>query len=130
MTDSNKKQVLTVEEAIEQVARGMALEIFKLFDQQSEYKGTHYGRDLASRFLSHFVFVALVKALDPSQLSSNLTKEEMCALTADSFADMKLRFQESVSGGFTNAMSKFAGKYVDYYCDIRVVPTPVNKQPC
>lgn len=46
------------------------------------------------------------------------------------FNELKVGTQDAVAKAFQGAMSTFAGQTVDYYCQIKVIPEPVNKLSC
>jgi len=56
------------------------------------------------------------------------TKEEMLNFAMKNFAALKVSIQESVAAGFQGAVSTFSGQQVDYYCQVKPIPEPINKR--
>ena len=47
-----------------------------------------------------------------------------------SFLDAKARIQAAVAAGFQGAIKAYSDMDVEYYCEVKLVPEPLNKEPC
>lgn len=71
--------------------------------------------------------LALRSMMEPGDVRKCKSVEELHKLTQDSFATMKFSIQEAVALGFTDAMSSYAGKHLEYFCQVKTVPEPTGK---
>jgi hypothetical protein len=46
------------------------------------------------------------------------------------FAGVKQDIQDAVSVGVQTAVNKYAGLDIEYYCQVKPVPEPINTKPC
>lgn len=81
-------------------------------------------------YIASFVNKVVMEALMRATKLGITDDAKLFALTAKDFAYIKEMIQNGVAEGFKRALSKFNGQIVDYYCIIKPVPDPVNKEPC
>ncbi len=63
----------------------------------------------------------------PTEIKS---KKDMREYTEGVFNGYKAGMSEAVASGFAAAMTNYVNKPVEYYCTIKIVPEPINKQAC
>lgn len=114
----------------EGIATKAALDIYYLFEEQSEDVGVENHRTMMITFLAGFISAVIYRSLAviPADLTNKKAKE---AYVEASFADMKGQIMEAVAAGFTGGVKSWSGQTVDYYCQVKVTPEPTNKDtPC
>jgi len=80
-------------------------------------------------FLSEVIQAFLTKILNEAANQSD-SAEEAYNMTADAFVKAKNIVEVQVAFAFYKAVHKFSGHPVDYYCQVKVVPEPLNKVEC
>jgi len=100
-------------------------ETFKLLDAQTK-NGKAATKEVASIFVARFTGVLLYRTLTDSNDIKD--KNELYLHTSKNFSDLKSKLQDAVAAGFSGAMSKFTKKHVEYYCQVKPVPEPINKK--
>lgn len=88
----------------------MANETIKLLDTCDE--------ELKYLYLKIFINKVVLDSLNkkPGRVVS---KKELYNITKRNFLGTKLDIQEAIGLGFSEAMKKFSGQYMDYYCQIK-----------
>lgn len=127
MTKKNLPAVtktLTVDEYTERLAIDMTDEVFKFVNFYEDKLGTGTGQILIASFLRDFI-----KQLVFNALNAHVEARDFQA-TMKAFAEIKTLVQDAVAQSFSEGVESFSGKPMDYYCDIKPVPKPVNKLPC
>lgn len=123
------KKTLTVEEWAEHYTVPIISQVYHALREEEDGLGPACKELFTGMFISGFVaalvFDALTQLKPPK--TSALKKFEM---TTRDFNEVKLKIQESVADGFSRAFKEFTGKGVDYYCQVRAIPEPTNKEPC
>lgn len=79
-----------------------------------------------SLYLSSFVQNLVNHALSDEVIKAD-TKRKQYLQAKRSFTNVKSNIEFSVSSGFQNGLSDFAGEFVGYYCIIRPIPESINK---
>lgn len=120
------KDIITFKQESEQFTDMMVTESFKLIEGHVGQRGSKVSRSVSTMFIAKLIGRMVYRALTDKQEGS---KDDQYRKAKESFADMKVRLTDCVAAGFQAAMSKFAGRQVEYYCQIRTVPEPVNKEP-
>lgn len=103
----------------------MAVELVKLIDAQGVNNGPEITQAIISHFLSSFTALTVLKCLGEKP-SSGKGSEEEYQLASTRFLAHKILIQEAVAAAFSGALSEFTGRNVEYYCQIKLVPEPIN----
>lgn len=100
-------------------------ENFKLLDSQTKSRGGgKAAKFVAMTFLARFIGIFIYRVLTDKKEG---TKEEACKYAIDNLADAKSKLQDAVAAGFQGAMTTFAGKQIEYYCQVKIVPPVISK---
>lgn len=111
-------------------ANQMTAIIFMTIALEEKERGVELLDAVASEFLTTFVN-KLVHSRLTQKTPPKTPKEEVYEKVSKDYAKLKFKLQESIAVGFSNAMTKFTGYPVDYFCKITPVPdVDTNKQPC
>lgn len=86
-------------------------------------------RELSMTFLASFIGSIVYAVLKEKPVKSKDMKDAL-DFTANNFLELKIGMQNAMAAGFQGAMQEYSGKSVEYYCQVKTVPEPVNKQPC
>ncbi len=121
--------VKTDEDNIDELSSMMAKGFLDILNAQVKVRGDHDARELYTHFIAKLVGGIVYNSLTdlPGDVKG---KEAQYNWTVKSFDNAKDRMQEAVSAGFQLALTKYTGVRTEYYCQIKPVPEPVNKQPC
>lgn len=79
-------------------------------------------------FVNDFVQIVIAQAL--ADFDNKRTKKEKMKQVFNNFTALKESLQEQIANSFSQAMRKYAGQEIDYYCVIKQVAEPVNRRPC
>jgi len=109
----------------DQLALELVTETFKLIDGQGGVASTQ----VAVNFLARFAGTLVYRSLKQQAPTTCKTPEEMVQFTGRNFAGMKVCVQEAISAAFSGAMKTYAGQDIEYYCQVKPVPEPLNKEP-
>lgn len=103
-------------------------ETFKLIASQktSGKSSDKIVKYLMSAYLARFIGAWAYDTLN-SEKGSKEAKQIIYKKTAENFAEVKSRIQESVAAGLSGAMNTFTGKEVEYFCNIVIVPPADSK---
>lgn len=112
-----------------EISDNMVSQVLKYMDQQETKYDREFKDALARVFLAKVVGKLAYGSLTRSPLHQ-VSKQDMYDYTLTSFHNYKQDVQEAIAVGIGGAMSRFAGTSVEYYCQIIVVPEPLNTQPC
>lgn len=123
---SNKTRILDINEWIDNYSTFMADEALKLLQAQGEKKGPEVHRALLIHFLARVLTNAVFNVLHERPKSETATKKEILEHNKKNFSEFKEQVQDMVALSFQTAMSHYGGKTMEYYCQIRPVPEPVN----
>ena len=104
-------------------------ETFKLLEGKS--RNVSVQRDLATRYISSFLASVIIERLNELP-EGEFTERQQYDFTAANFSEVKADVQNAVATAFEEALSAFAGKPVQYYCQVKPVPEPLNPTnlPC
>lgn len=109
----------------DQLAATLVTETYKLIDAQGAISSK-----IAIMFLARFVGTLLYRSLAAPSPDSCKTKEAKSNFTLQNFAKVKAAVQEAIAAGFSGAMHTYVGEPMEYYCQVKPVGPPVNKEPC
>jgi len=79
-------------------------------------------------FVNEFIQIVIAQAL--SDFDTQATKKAKMKQVFNNFTLLKESIQEQIANSFSQAMRKYAGQDIDYYCLIKQVADPVNNHPC
>jgi len=79
-------------------------------------------------FVNEFIQIVIAQAL--SDFDPCARKKRKMKQVFNNFTVLKENLQEQIANSFSQAMHKYAGQDIDYYCLIKQVADPVNNHPC
>ena len=127
MTKINTK--MTGEEKVDKISRHIVAEVFRVIDSQKDH--------LTDREIPTLIFATvevlvanLVYNVLKTSAEGSSNKKTQYATVEKNFKSVKLNVQDAVAAAFSQAMGKFSGKEIDYYCQLTAVGEPINKRPC
>lgn len=115
---------------VDEFSRFMALECFKLVNTVGSPKGKKARKALMVKFLRHYIDALVTSSLTEHKVGDELSVTKAYTLTRQNLLDVRQGIQEEVANGFSEAVKKYTGHYVDYYVTINEVPEPKNKEVC
>ena len=124
---SNKKITLSIEEQVDDFAGAISDNTVEMLFTQGNGIGTNTTNLLINSFLFYYLHKVLLDTL--MHRAKGLTPEEAYKNVSKDFLEMKSSIQETIGQSFHSALSTFSGRPVDYYCQINIVPDPINKLP-
>jgi hypothetical protein len=123
---SKDLKVLDLNQWIDSFSAFMAEETLKILRANSEKRGPEVGRALCIHFLSRVLANTVLDTLNTRKESAK-TEEEQYNYSKKLFLDLKLQVQDAVALSFQTALGHFTGRQVEYYCQIKPIPEPLNK---
>jgi len=126
---SKKLKKVTNEEWLDEFSSFVGRETQKLL---RGYAKSHdqTAEDLLARYLNHLIKNTLVDIVTKYEKESVIrTQEELYELTYKDYKAFKFKLESEMADAFTQVMSKFSGKSLDYYCEISLMPDPINTEP-
>lgn len=129
MARKSDKKLVTLDEAVRVAAEHLLAENLRILNEHANRVGVDRASAIVNTFLSGFIGAILYKVLkqDSGVLYS---QEEKLELVEKKFAERKYEIQSAVAAGFQIAMSNWSGQHVEYYCQVRTVPEPINRKLC
>lgn len=125
MSDEFKsKKMISVEDYTQMVSSDMTAEIYKFVKYYEQKVGKGTGLNLVGSFVQELVLRVVYEALNSSPDGADKVRYEK---TMSEFNLTKTILQDSIAFGFSDAMAKFTGKEMDYFCNITPVPDPTSK---
>lgn len=113
------------------LSKHMVSEVIRFIEKKREDKGDDkFASDLSIQFLASYVGALVYSVLKEPPPDLKADKDKMLEHYTRSFLEIKMRIQDAVSAGVAGALTTATGKSIEYYTQIKVVPEPVNKQPC
>jgi uncharacterized membrane protein YheB (UPF0754 family) len=79
-------------------------------------------------FVNEFIQIVIAQAL--SDYDRKAKKKEQMRQVFNNFSNLKDAVEKEIAQSFTNAMVKYAGQEIPYYCLIKRLSEPVNSTPC
>ena len=123
------KKEMTAQEFTDEFSKQLTIVATELTKQVEEEFGMRTADNATASFLATFIGVMVKRRLNrPNPLK--LPAEKQCNLVMSDYNDFKIKIQNSIALGFQDAMSQWSGKSVEFYCQIKPVPEPINKQAC
>lgn len=121
-------QVINVAEEVGTYAKDVTGPIFDIAARLE----TKLGPGVAEYFLGCLVATLIAKSVEEKLTTGAKgvysTKEQRVEEAMQRLRAIKGTMQEAVSAGFSGGMSAFAGKDIEYYCQIKEVPMPLSKE--
>lgn len=111
-----------------QLARALASNYFATVQEHKRTYGVESAHDLSSAFIACVVAGMAYRVL--SEEPKRADKAAMEKSLVVNYTTLKGSVCNAVAAGFTGAMSKWAKKSVEYYCQVKLVPKPTSKLPC
>lgn len=104
-------------------------ETYNLIRAQNKEYGVDAVKYISTAVISKLISLILLDTLQekPAQKS---TRQHAYDFTHKNFNIIKNQIQDSVASAFSGAMMSWAGKNVEYYCQVKTVPEPTNTKVC
>ncbi len=112
---------------VEEFGSFIAEETSKLIRTCAKPKGEGLVEKLTQNFLENMIENVVMDALTKH---ADLPPHQAYSATKDAVAQAKSNIQTAIAIGFEKAFHKFSGREVEYYCQIHLVPEPINKEFC
>jgi hypothetical protein len=126
---SKNVKALDLNEWVDNFSTFMADEALKMLNAQGQKKGPEVQRALLFHFLARIITSSVYDALnDRGNLDSSASKKQVFEFTKKNFSDFKESLQDTIAMSFQTAFSHYAGRDMEYYCQIRPVPDPLSNK--
>lgn len=129
MSDGKYIKTLDLNEWVDNFSTFMADEALKMLRAQGHKKGPEVFKALVIHFLARVMTSTIYDVL-LERPADKMSKKELIEYNKKAFSDFKENMQEAVAMSFGTAMEHYSGKKIEYYCQVRPVPEPLNKEPC
>ncbi len=127
MKKTNKIVALT--DYIENFTDYIASENYKLLINYSKTKTQDLSVKLLTSFIKSYIHLVVLEVFIQKP-GMKLSKQEHFNYTSANFNQIKLLIQSAVAEGFNQAVLDFTSQNMDYYCIIKPMPEPINKEMC
>lgn len=126
------KDLISLEDWRCKLSKEITEEILKIVDREQDSLGREFALSLISTFMATFISAVVYQALSEEVKNSKneVDKKKTYDKVYKNLSDMKEGMQDAIAAGFQGAMSTFSGKPIEYYCQIKTIPEPMNKKPC
>lgn len=124
---NQSKELATLNEWCEKYTTDLATEVYHALEDNREFVGEESYKRMLAQFLSGYVAAITYRSL-AFRPKDVVDKEAQFKYAKESFAAMKTMICDAVAAGVSGGMGSWSGKQVEYYCLIKVVPEPVNKE--
>lgn len=124
-----KDDDLTQEEWQEKFSTHLLKVVFKCIADEEKNRGEEFADNLGTAFIAGFVG-SLVHHVLARRPPVGTSKQKTYEYVAAQYADIKSNIEGAVAAGFSGSLSKYSGKEVEYYCQVKIVPEPINKLAC
>lgn len=111
---------------VEEFAEFIAKESYNLVTTCGKKQAEDVSLLLSTKFIQYYTEIIVLKSLSVTD-GKELSSKQNYTITKDSFMRLKTELQTELAKGFENAFRKYAGKNVEYYCQINPVPEPISK---
>jgi hypothetical protein len=112
---------------LEEMSEFIARESYNLIKLTGDPKGS--SKKLSSMFIRYFVSKMVLDSLTEYK-KKKLDGKEAYDFTKKNFSEMKDELQLEIAKGFEIGFLKYSGKDIEYYCQVKPVPEPINKEVC
>lgn len=130
MSDDGKYiKTLDLNEWVDNFSTFMADEALKMIRAQGLKKGPEVYKALAVHFMARVLTSTVFDVLNERPVDK-LGKKQLLEYNKNAFANFKEDIQEAVAMSFGTALEHYSGSKLEYYCTIKPVPAPLNKEPC
>jgi hypothetical protein len=121
----NHEMVVSLDEWVDNFTSYIAAENIKLIRSYGADKGDKALKKLYVSFLKNYLENVVLGVLTdyPKEMMDD---REIYEYVSGHFKDLKYNIQIEIADAFNDAMAKFSGHYMDYYCEIKPVPEPVS----
>lgn len=114
---------------VEDYAKFIADESLKLVKAVASPKSEAIVKKLSRQFLGFYVESLVYDSLMEYKIK-NLKGEKAYQYSLQELAQVKTDIQDQIAKAFENSFKRYAGQFVEYYVQIKVVPEPKNKEVC
>lgn len=121
------KELATLNEWCEKFTTDLATEVYYALEDQADFVGEAAHMNMLAQFLSGYIAAICYRTLTRMP-EAVVDKEEQYKYAKGKFQDIKSMICNAVSAGVTGGVKTWSGKDVDYYCLLKVVPEPVNRE--
>lgn len=119
---------LDVNKYLENAAAIMADDINKQLMTKGYSFGPEVYREMTMHFLTRVLAMTVMNVMHYDKAPQTEDRKAAMDYTNEVMQEIKAEIAQSVGSAFTHALSRFFGQPIDYYCEIKVVPEPVNKR--
>lgn len=126
---SAEKKMLDMQSAVGVLSKHVTSEVFRIVESQREKIGKNACDITYMSVLASIVGTVVLNTIT-EQFDKKVSNTEVEKILHKNYNNLKMAVQDSIATGFTEAMTKYSGKTCEYYCQIKPLPPPVNKQPC
>lgn len=126
----SEKKYLHIDSYVADFGEELAARTLSLIKASLPQKDDEIKKLAQQKFLKSYVETIILESLGKHVANVELSQKELEKKTEDELLDIKLQIQGSIEAAFESAMSSFTGYSIDYYCQIKPVPEPINKEPC
>jgi hypothetical protein len=109
----------------EEVAKELTAELLETIAHKSPGQEMRVLMNFLHSLVGTMVYQALSIPPNPNE-----DREEQLKFVENNYKLMKTNIQNAVGEAFKEAMQAYSGKSMDYYCQIKALPDPINKLPC
>lgn len=110
------------------LTQNIVTEIFKILDKEKKELGIDFSEEVLLSVLASIISTSIHKVLNSK--TKNLSDKEKELIISKLYLDAKTNIENAIGAGFSTAFSDFVGTEVDFYCEVKAVPEPVNKLLC
>jgi predicted hydrolase (HD superfamily) len=123
---TNERFVLEEESFSQQLSRETANQLYAFYSGIT--KDNVRLRENLMVYVNEFIQIVIAQAL--ADFDYKATKKEQLTQVFNNFTALTESIQNQVAMSFTQAMQKYAGQKVNYFCVIKRVQDPLNVHPC
>jgi len=123
----NHEMVVSLDEWVDNFTSYIAAENLKLIRSYGADKGDKALKKLYVSFLKNYLETVILAVLSdyPKEMMDD---KEIYEYVSGHFKDLKYDIQNEIALAFNDAVSKFSGQYLDYYCEIKPIPEPASNK--
>jgi hypothetical protein len=110
----------------DRVVTHLVKEVQRLVESQRSKYGDSFAQSVEMNFLARYISVLATESLIKFTKTKTKSKSEY-DLVSQSFSNFKATLQEAVAMAFSVAMTDFAGKPVEYFCNLQMIQDPPSR---
>jgi hypothetical protein len=131
MNNMRNKNIIKVsmEEWIKNTSYSLVQQNFEIIKEFSKNHDILIFNKLLTVFMGHFIELVITNTLsstDPDLLSNH----DQYEYVSKNFKELKTMMQLQIAESFSKSMNEFSDIDCDYYCEIKLIPEPINKIEC